>query len=95
MTRNTLADFERCRINFILNLLQYLLILLHHARSLNMIGKINLFLYYGRAVGTKLLKKTMLPNGEMRAGMVIADYLFILSSKSLIVNFCASEESLI
>jgi hypothetical protein len=60
-----------------------------------MIGKINLLLDYGRAVGTKLLKKTMLPNGEMRAGMVSADYLVILSSKSLIVNFCASEESLI
>lgn len=39
ITRNTLADFDRCRINFILNLLQFVFILLHLKKNMPLMVK--------------------------------------------------------
>jgi hypothetical protein len=69
--------------------------LLHHTRSFGIDRKkLTFFLIIAGAAGIKLLKKTMPPNSEMRAGMVGVDCLVILPSKSIIVNFCASRESI-
>jgi len=51
-------------------------------------------LIIAEGVGIKLLEKTIPPNGEMKAGTVGVEYLIILSSKPIIVNFCKLNESI-